>query len=126
VSPALDLALHVPAGGSFGPSDWVRGRVTVLESEASRSLNVGVHFREKTSDYSAKVVSCGGDPVHVGNLVAGTSFEFAIQLPPDALPGYRSEHGELYWEVEARSDKPGRDTIVRRRLVATSHVPSRA
>lgn len=125
MSPALDLTLDEPAGGSFRPSGWVRGRVSVLESERSRSLKVSVHFRERTSDYSATAVSCGGEPVHVGDLVAGTSFEFAIQLPPDALPGYRSDHGELYWEVEARSDKPGRDTVVERRIEATGDVPAR-
>jgi len=45
-----------------------------------------------------------------GELTAGQSHEFAIQIPADALPTFSSAHGELYWEVEARSDEFGIDT----------------
>jgi hypothetical protein len=43
-------------------------------------------------------------------------FEFELTLHPDALPSYRSEHGELYWEVDAKSNEIGRDTHARRRI----------
>ena len=39
----------------------------------------------------------------------------ALDLPADALPGYRSEHGELYWEIDVKSDEMGPDTHLRRR-----------
>ena len=49
----------------------------------------------------------GGKPA---SSTAGQSHEFAIQIPADALPTFSSAHGELYWEVEARSDEFGIDT----------------
>jgi hypothetical protein len=114
VSPALDLSVDEPAGGQFRPGDWVRGRVSVVEGGDSRALTVAVYFREKTHDYSATGATYGGAPVHQGELAAGTSFPFAIELPPDALPTYSSANGELFYEVEAKSDERGRDPRVRR------------
>ena len=54
-------------------------------------------------------------PLHTGDLPDG-SFSFEVRLPDDALPAYRSSHGELYWELDARSDELGRDTHARERL----------
>jgi hypothetical protein len=93
--------------------------VSVHASEGSRALTVALHYRERT-DATATGITVGGEPVHVGDLVAGSSFEFAIQLPADALPDYESEHGELYWEVEARSDRRGRDALVQHRIEVTT------
>jgi hypothetical protein len=53
-------------------------------------------------------------------LEAGTSFEFELALPPDALPSYKSRHGELYWELDVKSDESGRDTHERRRIETVS------
>jgi hypothetical protein len=117
VSPALDLTLEPPsADGHYRPGDWVRGRVSVLEGGGSRSLSVWLHYRERTRDYSATARREGGAELGAGELTGGTSFEFAIALPADALPCYSSPNGELWWEVEAKSDEPGRDTIVQQRI----------
>jgi hypothetical protein len=48
--------------------------------------------------------------------VARESFNYAVQLPADALPCHSSANGELYWEVEARSDELGPDTVAQQRL----------
>jgi hypothetical protein len=40
-----------------------------------------------------------------GDLMAGTSFDFELALPRDAFPNYRSEHGELYWQLDVKSDE---------------------
>jgi hypothetical protein len=47
----------------------------------------------------------------------GCGSPFTLVLPADALPSYRSQNGELYWEVHARSDELGRDTHVRERVL---------
>jgi hypothetical protein len=116
VSPALDLDVQPPGAGSFRPGDWVRGRVSVLGGGGSRSLSVSVHFRERTSDYSSTAATYGGAPLNEGDLTAGAAFDFAVQLPPDALPSVSSANGELFYEVEAKSDEFGLDTKVAQRI----------
>jgi hypothetical protein len=115
VSPSFSIAVEPAAGGgAFHPGDTVRGSVSVVEGGGSRNLTVALQLRERTRDYTAITASHGGEPVHSGALVAGTSFEFAIGLPADALPSYRSANGQLRWEVEAWSDERGIDTRVQR------------
>jgi hypothetical protein len=113
VSLRLDLQLEQT---HLHPGDWARGKVTVLEGGASRTLKVSLQFRERTEDYSAVARTEGGAPVHWGELAAGQSFDFAIQLPPDALPSCDSAHGALYWAIEVKSDESGRDTTLERRI----------
>ena len=121
MSPILRLEIEQPAaGGSFRPGEWVRGRVSVLQGGGSRSLSVSVHFRERTRDYSATGASYGGTPVHEGDLAEGASFNYAIQLPPDALPSFSSANGELFYEVEAKSDERGPDTRESKRIEVTT------
>jgi hypothetical protein len=110
VSPALSIAVDEPAGGAFKPGDWVRGRVNVVEGGNSRALHVEVRFRERTSDYSATPARYGQTQVHQGELAAGASFAFAIQLPADCFPSFASSNAALYYEVHARSDERGLDT----------------
>ena len=116
MSPALNLELDEPAAGSFRPGDWVRGRVNVVEGGNSRALTVVVRFLESTADYKATGATYGEAGLHQGELSAGASFTFAIQLPPDCFPSYQSAHGELYYEVQAKSDERGPDTHVERRI----------
>jgi hypothetical protein len=116
VSPALDLEVEQPARGAFAPGDWVRGRVTVLGGGKSRALTVTLRYRERTDDYSSTAATYEIAPLHVGDLVARARFDYAVQLPADALPGYSSANGELYWEVEARSDELGPDTVTQQRI----------
>ena len=97
------------------PGETVRGTVYVVEDEKSRSLTASLEYHEETEDYD-HVATRIPSALHEGNLTAGMSFPFSLSLPADALPNFRSAHGELYWEVHAQSDELGRDTHARRRL----------
>jgi hypothetical protein len=112
VSPRLQLHLEHER---YRPGDAVKGTILVLEGGGSRSLEVLLTYNEKTKDY-LDVATSIPSTLHEGDLTTGTSFEFELALPPDASPGYKSEHGELYWEVDAKSDEAGRDTHDRRRI----------
>ena len=110
MSPSLGIEVDKPAEGSFKPGDWVRGRVNVTEGGNSRALNVEVRFRERTDDYSATAATYGQTQLHEGELSAGASFPFAIQLPPDCLPSLQTPNAMLFYEVCACSDDRGLDT----------------
>ena len=110
MSPALSIQVDKPPEGSFKPGDWVRGRVNVTEGGNSRALHVEVRFRERTSDYSATPAVYGQTELNQGELTAGASFPFAIQLPPDCYPSFQSGNAMLFYEVHARSDERGLDT----------------
>ncbi len=107
MSIQLGVTLNEP--GSHRPGDWVRGNVHVDVGGDCRALTVALHFRERTSDYSANARTDGLTELHSGDLAPGTSFPFQLQLPTDALPNYNSSHGELFWLVEAKADKRGVD-----------------
>jgi hypothetical protein len=104
VSSRLEIALDTP---SVEPGGWVRGRVHVLEDHRSRRLLVRAVYRERTRDRSVIARTVEGPVVHEGDVSAGSMHEFAVQLPPDALPGCESKHGRLWWELELESDRPG-------------------
>ncbi len=111
----LDLELDSQA---VGPGAKVSGRVLVLEGGTTRSLTACLEFHEHSTSGGNKVVtSISTEPLHEGELAAGMRFPFTLVLPRDALPSYRSENGELYWEVHVRSDEPGFDTHVRTRVL---------
>jgi hypothetical protein len=110
VSPALGIEVDKPPEGSFKPGDWVRGRVKVVEGGSSRALHVEVRFRERTSDYSATPAIYGRTQLHEGELTAGASFPFAIELPPDCYPSLQTSNAMLFYEVHAHSDERGLDT----------------
>ena len=94
------------------------GSVLVLEGGAARSLTACLEFHEQSTSGGNKVVtSVSTKPLHEGELSAGMRFPFTLVLPGGALPSYRSEHGELYWEVHVRSDELGFDTHVRKRVL---------
>jgi hypothetical protein len=113
VSPHFDVQL---AAGPYAPGDVVRGTVLVVEGGGSRVLEAVLEYHEKTDDYEETPVQIASGPLHSGELATGTSYGFELQLPPDALPGYKSKHGELYWELDVKSDERGRDTHERRRI----------
>jgi len=100
----------------YTPGDTVKGTVVILEGGGSRSFEVSLEYHEKTDDYSEVASSISSGPLRQGDLTTGTSFEFELPLPPDAPPNYRSMHGELYWELDVKSDEAGRDTHERRRI----------
>ena len=100
----LQIALETP---SVEPGGWVRGRVHVLEDDRSRHLLVRAVYRERTRDRSAIARTVDGPVIHEGDLAAGSVHEFAVKLPPDALPGCESKHGRLWWELQLESDRLG-------------------
>ena len=101
----------------------MRGSVLVLEGGPSRRLEVTLEYREKTEeDFQETVRTLSTGDLHTGELATGASYPFEIALPADALPSFRSAHGELYWELDARSDEPGRDSHERRRIEVASSV----
>jgi len=112
MSPSFDLQL---GRESFAPGDAVTGTVLVTEGGDSRALEIALRFHEKSPDYE-EVPLNRAQALHTGPLETGHSFDFSLELPPDALPGYKSAHGELYWELDVKSDEAGRDTHERRRI----------
>lgn len=120
MSPAFELQLERER---FAPGERVTGTVLVTEGGGSRALEVALAFHEKSPDYEELPFS-RSQALHTGDVQAGQSLAFALELPADALPGYRSEHGELYWEIDLKSDEMGPDTHVRRRIeVVSAAVP---
>jgi hypothetical protein len=95
------------------PGKKLTGLVNVLEGGESRSLTLTVSFRERSPAYIAAPFS-RSSVIHEGDLATGQAVTFEYDVPEWALPGVKSEHGELYWELEAVSDEPGLDTHVRR------------
>jgi hypothetical protein len=108
----LELELqsdHVQPGGE------VAGHVNVVEGGASRSLTLTLSFYEKTRDYFVTAYSTGF-VVHEGEVTAGESYEFSFTLPAEAPTSAKTRNGELYWELEVKSDEHGLDSHARRRL----------
>ena len=106
MSGTLQLQLDSPR---YAPDDVVGGSVIVLIGQPSRSLEVFLQYCDETEDYLSTTVSIGSGALHAGDLQAGQRFPFALRLPRDALPAYRSPHGSLYWRVALKSDRPGLD-----------------
>jgi hypothetical protein len=112
VSPAFELQV---AQESVAPGGRVAGTVLVIEGGGSRELEVTLAFHEKSPDYEEVPIEVS-ETLHTGDLQTGQSLPFALELPADALPAHTSEHGELYWELDVKSDEMGRDTHLRRRI----------
>ena len=117
MSPRLQLELERT---QYAPGETVKGTVLVLEGGAARSLEAVLAYNEETADYSEVAICISSGPLREGELTEGASYDFELQLPPDALPNYASGHGALYWEVDARSDEFGRDTHARSRVEVES------
>jgi hypothetical protein len=113
VSPRLEVELEHKR---YAPGDTVRGTVIVAEGGRSRSLDASLQYKEETSDYEEIAISIPGGRLNEGDLAAGMSFEFELVLPDEALPNCHSPHGKLYWEVDVKSDEPGRDAHARHRI----------
>jgi hypothetical protein len=113
VSPRFQLELDREG---YAPGDTIKGMILILEGGDSRALEARLEYCEETADYSEVAVSIPSGPLNEGELTTGTSFEFELGLPPDALPNYKSRHGELYWQVDAKSEEFARDSHERRRI----------
>jgi hypothetical protein len=117
VSPTFQVQLERER---LAPGDRVSGTILVTEGGGSRNLDVTLAFHEKSPDYEETPVSLT-QALQAGELQTGQSLGFALDLPEDALPGHRSEHGELFWELDVKSDEMGPDTHVRRRIEVVVH-----
>jgi hypothetical protein len=117
-----DLELHID-DESIGPGDVVRGIVRVVDGGVSRSLTLALEFHDDSEDYRNVVRREAEQQLCQGDLVADTTFPFEVRLPEDALPNYRSSHGELYWDVHVEADRAGLDMHVRQRLEVTINRP---
>lgn len=115
----LDLDLDSDLGiEPIGPGDTVGGSVLVLEGGPVRLLGAALEFHEDSRSGGDKVAtSVWTALLRDGELTEGMRFPFTLTLPDDALPGYRSENGELYWEVHVRAGRLGSDAHARRRIV---------
>jgi hypothetical protein len=113
VSPRFELRLDRER---CAPGETISGTIDVLEGGPSRSLEMLLAYKEETEEYAAVANSISSGPLHTGDLTTGMSFEFELALPADAFPNYRSEHGELYWELDVKSEEFGPDTHERRRI----------
>ena len=117
MSPAFDVQLE---RDTFAPGERVAGTVLVTEGGGSCTLEVTLAFHEKSPDYE-EIPFGQTQALQTGDVQTGQSLAFALDLPEDALPGHRSEHGELYWELDVKSDEMGPDTHVRRRIEVVVH-----
>jgi hypothetical protein len=97
------------------PGEKLSGLVNVEEGGESRSLTLTVRFCEQSPAFIAAPFRRSG-VIHEGDLATGQAITFEYDVPEWAVPGVKSEHAELYWEVEAVSDEPGLDTRVQRRF----------
>jgi hypothetical protein len=113
MSPRVQLQLDRER---YAPGDTIRGTILVLEGGGSRSLEALLEYNEKTEDYSEVAMRVTSGSLHSGDLSTGASFEFELTLPQDAFPNYKSEHGELYWQLDVKSEEFGRDTHERCRV----------
>ena len=97
----------------YAPAEVVRGHVDVIEPIDARELVVGLHYVEKTKDYSGAGLVAATSTLHVGALGQGSRFAFDLALPPDALPAFRTTHSAVWWEVVATADRRGFDKHAR-------------
>jgi hypothetical protein len=112
---------HIDVGREdYRLGDTVEGKVVAVEGGDSRSLEVRLDYREKTKDYDEVGATVEHPTLNEGPIAEGASFDFALTLPVDGYPNYKSEHGELWWELHVKSDEPGRDTHERRRIDVTA------
>lgn len=113
MSPRFELQLDRER---YAPGDTIKATILVLEGGRSRSLEAALDYVEETEDYLDVGTSISAGVLHTGELQTGTSFQVEWPLPADAFPNYRSEHAELYWRLDVKSNESGRDTHERRRI----------
>lgn len=112
---SLQLALSQER---FAPGEWITGTVFVHAYVPARSLAVHVTLFEATRSYTEEVLTGWTGFLAQGPLAERSSFPFQLQLPPAVPPPYRSEWGELYWEVDAKADVAGgADAHARQRIL---------
>jgi len=106
VSPRIRVEVE---GREYRLGDSVTGRVVVEEGGDSRGLEVTLAFCERSPDYT-NALAGATQRLHEGDLVTGASFAFTLATHAEGRPSFRSAHGELFWQVQVKSDELGRDT----------------
>jgi hypothetical protein len=105
----------------YAPGEVVRGYVDVREHIDGRSLSVGLHYAEETSDYKGAHYRPTTQTLHEGPVGMGSRHDFELTLPPDAMPAFRAKSSAVWWEVVASVDKRGFDKHVRLRIDVVPH-----
>ncbi len=105
----------------YAPGEQVRGYVDLREDIDCRSLDVALHYAEETRDYKGAWHRPATQQLHVGPVGAGSRFDFALTLPPDAWPAFRTDATAVWWEVVASVDKRGFDKHARLRIDVVPH-----
>lgn len=117
------LAIELDRPG-FAPGEQVTATVSAPEGGRSRAVTTALRFCERGGSFSAVGLTIPAGVLHEGDLPDGWSARVAIGLPADAPPALRTPHGELWWELEARSDSLGRDAIERCRVEVMAPPPA--
>lgn len=112
----MTVKLSLELDALDAPDAPVCGTVLVVEGGSSRSLDIRLLYREYRG--TAKRPTGAGvevrEQLHTGDLRTGETHAFCLALPPDAYPDTSCAvtGTRMRWEVEARSDQPGRDASV--------------
>lgn len=93
----------------YAPADTVRGQFVVDRDLSAREILVALRYVETSPDYEERAPEVTSVPLAQGQVRAGATLEFALDLAVNALPQFRSGHASLHWEVDAWVNKRGRD-----------------
>jgi len=100
----------------YAPGDTVRGAVAVVAGGGSAELGVALDFHEGSIECGAIAITTARVPVHEGELIEGSAYSFALELPQDAPPSQTSPHGGLWWAVDVSAGEPGSSPLASRRI----------
>jgi hypothetical protein len=98
-----------PERATYVAGEQVSGRVEVVEGGEVRKLDVSLRCRDSTLSYQGTSWSATSAPLATGELTPPATYSFSIALPADAAPTFNGEVGEIWWELDARCDVPGKD-----------------
>jgi hypothetical protein len=100
-----------------GPGDVVRGRLSVKDGREVRALRARLALRERSDQYRVtawatewETLAGAGDPP--------AEVDFALPLPPGAIPNPEGTNGSVRWEVEAVADRSRRFDVQARMPVS--------
>lgn len=98
MTPRCEIAFDA---GPLRPGADVRGEVVVVEAGRLTALALEARYWERTKDgFDALAARHSTGCLLSGDLDVGERRPFALRLPGDALPAYRSATGELGWTLD--------------------------
>jgi hypothetical protein len=95
------------------PGETLHAWVGVVQGGVTRGLSAELRYVEETRSYTEANTIVPSGVFYVGPMNPGQAWEFTVQVPPDAKPPQRGNHGALYWILELKSDEPGFDSHAR-------------